>query len=244
MEIKTLKKFGLSEKESRLYMTGLKHEKFTVSEISQEAGIKRPTCYVILEELRKKGLAFIIPRSKGRYYALEHPRVMLNDLENKLHQMEKIVPELERMMVEKNKAPELRMFSGVKGMQRIFEEMLETKEKKIYSIVATAGMLKTLGSEYSHFWVNERAKRKIFSESIRVKGEEIEDEQYIDTKLFRKIYYLKQNIELPYTIHMYDDNTAFLSDEKETLGFVIQSKKFQQTIQSLYELIRTSSVAS
>ena len=53
--IKSLEKLGLSEKESKIYIEGLGLGKFSVMGISEKTGIKRPTCYLVLEELKKFG---------------------------------------------------------------------------------------------------------------------------------------------------------------------------------------------
>ena len=63
METQTqLKKLGLTEKEAKLYINALELGSFSVMGIAHKSGIKRPTCYLILDELVKKGLVSIIPQ--------------------------------------------------------------------------------------------------------------------------------------------------------------------------------------
>ncbi len=64
MEIEKLKKLGLTEKEAVIYINALSLGTFSVSSIAQKTGIKRPTCYIILDELIKKNLVTRVPRAK------------------------------------------------------------------------------------------------------------------------------------------------------------------------------------
>ena len=62
---KILQGIGLSEKESRVYLELLSLKEALHSQISRKAGVKRPTTYLILEQLAKKGLVSQV--KKGRY---------------------------------------------------------------------------------------------------------------------------------------------------------------------------------
>ncbi|MCA9352457.1 hypothetical protein KC866_03675 [Patescibacteria group bacterium] len=237
---KALEEFGLSEKEAMVYLTGLKYDSFTIMQIAKETGIKRPTCYMVAEELRKKGLFFEIPRSKKSLYAVEHPRVILNDYQTKLHYMENVIPELEKIIQTRAEKPHFRLFKGVKGMRRIFEDMIKKKNEHLYSIVSTQGMLDAVGDEFMQSWVKKRIKQKVFSDSIRVANDEREDELYVsEKKHLRSITYIDDpELHLPYNIHMYGQNTAFISDTDDMKGFIITSQAFQDTMMSIYNLLK------
>ena len=54
--LNSIKDLGLNDKEAKVYLALLKFGEANVSDIADEAGMKRPTVYVILDEIRKKGL--------------------------------------------------------------------------------------------------------------------------------------------------------------------------------------------
>ena len=58
---------GFNEKESLIYLALLKMGVGSAVSLARKTGIKRPTVYFTLEELEKKGAAFLIPRSKKDY---------------------------------------------------------------------------------------------------------------------------------------------------------------------------------
>ncbi len=51
-----LQELGLSDKEAAIYLALLQYESATVIQLSAKTKIKRPTVYVVLETLSKKGL--------------------------------------------------------------------------------------------------------------------------------------------------------------------------------------------
>ena len=63
--ISQLVKVGLNEKESRVYLALLELGSGTAYAVAKKAGIKRPTAYIVLDELRKRGLVLKIPKSKN-----------------------------------------------------------------------------------------------------------------------------------------------------------------------------------
>ena len=66
--VKSLEKLGLNEKESKVYIAALEMGKFSILALSEKTGIKRPTCYLVLYELIKKGLISTFPKAKKVLY--------------------------------------------------------------------------------------------------------------------------------------------------------------------------------
>ena len=62
--IDTLSHIGLSEKEVHVYVALAELESGTAYQIALACDVKKPTVYVILEDLRKKGLVLKIPHAK------------------------------------------------------------------------------------------------------------------------------------------------------------------------------------
>lgn len=66
--IKALNTFGLSDKEALIYLTLYKLDEATAYQVAKESGLKRPTVYVLLDELRHKGLVSLTPYPKKQLY--------------------------------------------------------------------------------------------------------------------------------------------------------------------------------
>lgn len=83
--LKTLMTLGLSEKEAKIYLALYKIGQGTSYEVAKEAGVKRPTVYVLMEELRKKGLALVIPHSKKQVYVAKDPHEFINEYQSNMN---------------------------------------------------------------------------------------------------------------------------------------------------------------
>jgi DNA-binding MarR family transcriptional regulator len=114
--IDSLKNIGLNEKEARIYMSLLKFDEADVSDIALEAEIKRPTCYVILDELRKKGLVLKIPHSKKTIFKALAPDELYEQSRNNIYQFEKYLPKL-RAMSPSKQSIKTYYFEGADGMK-------------------------------------------------------------------------------------------------------------------------------
>ncbi len=77
--VKQLIEFGLSEKEAKTYLALLELEVATVSEVSKTANINRSSAYVVLESLKKKGLAGISDDKNIRRYIAASPDLLFRE---------------------------------------------------------------------------------------------------------------------------------------------------------------------
>ena len=69
--LKRLKELGLTASETKAYLSLLKKEILTVTEVSKIAGIPRPNAYEALEKLLVKGFCISRPGNTKKYSALE-----------------------------------------------------------------------------------------------------------------------------------------------------------------------------
>ena len=66
--IEALQNLGLTDKEARVYTALLKRGRTSAYGIAEESGLKKPTTYVILDDLIEKGLASRIPRVRKQLF--------------------------------------------------------------------------------------------------------------------------------------------------------------------------------
>jgi sugar-specific transcriptional regulator TrmB len=126
-----LEKIGLSSKESAIYLALLKYNNATVQDIANEAGIKRPTTYLILDELRKKGLVLKIPHAKRAIFQARAPDEVYEQVSNNLNNFEKILPKLRSINPSRNTVKTL-YFEGAEGLKESLNYRLaEMKDKTL-----------------------------------------------------------------------------------------------------------------
>ncbi len=237
---KQLELLGLSSKEARLYVSALPLGSFTVAEVSSASGLKRPTCYIILDELTKRGLVSIIPRAKKRLYKIESPEAFIRQAKHVLQYAEKVVPSLSTLIRSGDQGPEIKFYYGQKGIQNIYEDTLlgQNKDKAIYHVGSSQTLVEMAGDEFMRDYIKRRVARGLKVISVRMRETEISDYVYQDQgKLLREIRYAPKDIFIPDTVMIYGDKVAIVSTVKGNFGFMLESKEFTETILGLFQAL-------
>ncbi len=236
---KQLELLGLSDKEARLYVAALPLGPFTVAEISQKSGLKRPTCYIVLDELTKRGLVSMIPRAKKRLYKVESPEAFIRQARNVLNYAEKIVPTLSTLIRSGDEAPQIKFYYGQKGIQNIFDDsIVNNKEKMLYHIGSIKTQVEMVGEDFLKDYIKRRVAKGIRSISVRMRGTEVEEYLYQgQEKLLREIRFAPKDIFIPDTILVHGHKVVIVSTVKGNFGFVLDSQEFTETILGLFQAL-------
>jgi sugar-specific transcriptional regulator TrmB len=239
---KSLEKMGLSEKESTVYISALELGKFSVLALSGKTGIKRPTCYLILDELIKKGLISTFPKAKKVIYVAEHPNALLKNAADSYALAKDLMPELQRLINTESEKPILKVYVGQKGIQNIFDDIL-SDGKDFYQIVSVSDLVVAVGKEFLDVWILKRVAKKMKSVAVRIKDGEMNFKLYENTPdTPRTIRYAPSGFKMPYTMFIYGKKVAFISTKKELFGFIVESADMALSMKMLFDVVwKTSS---
>lgn len=122
-----LQYLGLNQKQAEIYLALLQLGKATAYVVAQKSGLKRPTVYVVLDELREKGLVFKIPYPKKQIFLAKPPQDLINEAEDKLRRVKSIIPELLSLTKDKEK-PSTMYFEGINGIKEFLNFGLDRLE--------------------------------------------------------------------------------------------------------------------
>ncbi len=147
--INALIALGLTDKEAKIYLALYKIGKGTSYEIAKEAGIKRPTVYVLMEELRKKGLALIVPHEKNQVFIAKDPHEFIGEYQEELNRNARdllaSLPTMSRPSGETN----IIVFKGQGSLvQGLSYGLHRVKEKIVYAFYAGVGKNVKVRDEY------------------------------------------------------------------------------------------------
>lgn len=127
---RTLEQIGLTDKEARVYLALLGLESSTAYEIAQHCEVKKPTVYVILEELRKKGLVLKVPHAKKALYAAKDISEYLVEQRGKLNAVQAMIPRL--MSMGDSHKPKVYFFTSIRGYNEAMDFKLDTMRGKTF----------------------------------------------------------------------------------------------------------------
>lgn len=138
MELQNVLQYlGLNEKQAKVYLALLQMGSGSVPVISVQAGTKRPTTYLILEELRMKGLATLLPRKKKALYTAESPQNLLEEQREKEEIIKSNLPELLAIYNSKKEKPKVTYYQGEDNIVKLYDEIFKEKEILFYGSIAS-----------------------------------------------------------------------------------------------------------
>jgi len=157
--IDQLKNLNLTDKEARVYLTLLELGPSTPYKISKRSRLKRPTAYVIAEELVEKGLVIQVTGEKKKLYMARSPEAYFEEAEEKLWNAKQILPELKALQRKTSEKPNILYFEGVEGIKQAYDYRLkEFHNKEIVGFFAKATEVDSELSEKVFFPWNEYKK--------------------------------------------------------------------------------------
>ncbi len=133
-----LQSIGLSEKETKIYLSTLKIQPARASQIALLAEVTRPTAYDLLESLKKKGL--IIEEETGgiKYFNAKPPESILSFIEGQLEhlqkskiQAKKLLPEFEELQKDEWKKSEVHIYDTARALQVLKNMLVKHPDCKI-----------------------------------------------------------------------------------------------------------------
>ncbi|EFK95675.1 transcriptional regulator, TrmB [sediment metagenome] len=229
-----LHQFGLSNKESDVYLACLELGSTTVNEISIKANIKRTTTYDVLASLIKQGLIIQTQKAKKRLFYAESPERLKKLLEEKLDKLNQVMPLLKSFCNTIQGKPKIMFYEGRDGLKKVYEDALNYPPEML--AIVTENVLTHLDKDFCDDYIKRRTRlnirvRAIASENKEMSRYKSEDEKYIkQTKLVAADKFL-------FTIEMmiYGNKVAFISF-KEKLGIIIESEDINNNMRAFFGL--------
>ena len=128
-----LQRLGLSDKEAKVYLALLSMGSGSAYTIAVKSGLKRPTTYLILDELRKKGLVGKIPRAKKQLFMANPPDELLSSAEEWMQIAKRRLPELVALAAANTPNVKVLHFEGEHGLRDLLRYGRENMRGNTYS---------------------------------------------------------------------------------------------------------------
>lgn len=240
-----IKKLGLSDKEAKVYLAALELGQAPAAEIAAFSGVVRVTAYVILEELKNKGLVSVFQKGKKTFFAAEPPERLANLFkieENKIKEsflgLKNILPDLDRLYESRGERPKVRFFEGKKGIALLQEDILKTRAKSIEEIIP-------LDEAYKDFPPSKTDHRKRMYEKMRKvhfriiytskKGAILPETNIIEK---RSIKFIKHELfPISAEIVLFGDKTLIFVTKNKPFAVVLEDQLITNTFRTIFDLL-------
>lgn len=135
METKNFEQLNLSAKETLVYLANLELGPSTVQRIAKKAGLPRSSTYLLIEELKEKGLVSQSKAGKKTTFIPSPPAKLVQLAEEQEEKSQKVVrevrsllPQLKALHQKTPTKPSVRFYEGFEGIKTIFEETLAANQ--------------------------------------------------------------------------------------------------------------------
>lgn len=139
--VKELQGIGLSDKEAKAYLAGLELGPATAQQIAAKATVNRPSAYIAIESLIKRGLMSSFQKGKKRYFNAGKPKQLQYILDQQKRQLEMqasalqgILSRLETITGFHGESVEVQLYEGVEA-SRVIQDMLLNYNGQVLELV-------------------------------------------------------------------------------------------------------------
>ncbi|QQG45593.1 MAG: hypothetical protein HYW89_01565 [Candidatus Sungiibacteriota bacterium] len=239
MELETeLKKIGLSEKEAKVYLAALRLGPATAADLARHAGVNRATTYVVIEKLKKEGLASSYGRGKKTYFSPEPPEQLKNlfalqeqRLRAGFKDVQKIFPELKKIYESAGERPLVRFFEGKEGSAAVRADILRSKPKVLDEIIPLIEEVKLSEKDKTALKKLRVPRRAIYTS--RKSSPALPPEE----KFFKRKLINHGDFPVETEIVLYGNKAALLALKKRFTGIIIEDEVIVKTLKLIFEML-------
>lgn len=234
-----LKSLGYTDKQARVYLTLLSLGSGSVQSIALESGLKRPTVYVILDELIEKGtVSKAIGKRKKSFIPIQ-PEVLLGQIEKLYQQTKECIPELVSLMNQKKDTKTRTLyFEGLLGIEKaLWYKIDELNNSSIFAFFGTTEYATQEMVKVFHRWNRELAQRKIDLKSISPKESSLREFRKKDQEYgFESMQVEKNKYSSKISIDITDKFVRILFF-REKQALIIENEELSLSMKQIFSMI-------
>ena len=242
MNINALRKIGISENEIKIYLFLLKSGSSTAYEIAKKTGIYRVHVYDKIEKLIEKGLVNHVYKGSKKYFQAAHPSKMKHylddkkrDLENQEKEIDKIMPELELMLLIPREDTFVEVFSGIEGLKYFLKDIIKTKKEVLITGIDDTKYQEAIPIFMTQYF-RDLKKNKIFERviTIKKKGVFMFSKKLAPTTSYR---FLEEKQFNPTNTFIYANKLVIVSWGTPVTAIMIENKEIAETYGNHFEYL-------
>lgn len=229
-----VKKIGLTENESKVYLALLEFGPNQAGLISRKSGLHRRVVYDTTEMLIKKGLIGYIKKNNKKLFQASNPNRLIEMIKEKEESIKDILPQMLFMYNSTKDKEETNFYKGKNGLKTVFEEQLEESRGKEILIISPFPVAYDILPFYFKWFDKRRQEQKIKVKIIFHKT----TKQKVPRIPLSEIRFLPEKYASPMAINIYADKVAVVMWSKENpFAVVIKQKEIAEGYRNYFELM-------
>ncbi|MBI2499211.1 hypothetical protein HYV88_03125 [Candidatus Woesearchaeota archaeon] len=235
--IQSLKKFGLSEKEGKVYLSCLGLGETTAIDISIKSNLPRTLIYDILERLINLGLVSYNIKANKKHFTAAEPQELLRILKEKEESIKEILPNLEELQKLKGvKRPKVEVYEGIEGMKTVMDNILKAGINEFLGYGSSKSSFPIIPA-FMEKWHTQRVKQKIFMKIIYNDSLEAHKRvnEYKQTLKYAQYKFMPIKANSPTATIIYGNKIALQSWTKEPFAVLIDNEEMAKNQRRYFE---------
>jgi len=238
-----LREIGLTNGETKVYLSLITLGENTVGPIAKDANVSLSKIYEILENLIKKGFVSYIVRNNTKHFLATEPERIIDYLENKKQEIDKseeeikkILPSLKLKKEEHEKKTKATLFEGFRGVKTFYESIL--RDSKPNEEILVMGLPKYAAERFEGYfldWNKRRAKKEIKIKLIFDNDAKELGKKRGKIKL-TEIRYLSKDIVTPAWILITQKGVATIHLTKDPICVFISDKDVKRSYENFFKV--------
>lgn len=235
---------GLSDKESVLYDTLLKHGQLPAASLEKISGLKKNT-YILLKSLERRGLVQKMIKDGKSHYIVGSPDKLKNFLSEQEARvgetkamLAELLPNLRQAYQEAVDRPTVQYFAGLSGLRAVFDEVYAPGKNEIWGCVGNEAPDKEFYEEIINKYRPMRVENGIITRVISPdspKARELKKTEKQDLK--EKLLIDAKKYPMPAEFDTWGNKIAMMSFAKNDFqAILIEHPDLSITLQSLLRL--------
>src|SRR3989344_6527137 len=237
-EKEVIMSLGFGDKEASVYLALLQLGQASAYQVATKSGLKKPTTYVVLDELAKRGAVNVVPRSKKRLYRASPPEQLLVVARERVAEFEEALPRLRSLTKQGKTKLDTLYYQGGEGIRQALTFGLDKiKFKEIVGFYAKSDLVdKDLLPIYDDY--NDKLKRR----RVTVRGIVLD---HASLKHYRKLdkEFKRVMKVVPQELYSSDQSIDTVSDfvriidYKNLQAVIIENADLAATFKQIFEML-------
>lgn len=235
MDKEILKEIGLTDYESKIYISLLTHGQISAYELAEKTGLYRQVTYDTLKRLQEKGYVNTVIQDKTRLFKAIDPNLILEILNEKTQNFQQILPELNILNNASKQPLSVETYKGNNIIRIALRDIINKLKESGGEVLCTAvdesvpfSKQQTITEQYErdmiHYKIKERVIIKEGSYGLFQKG----------TSKYKKIPKKYYN---PNPTQIYNDNVQIIIWGNPDYLIIIRNKKVADSYRKQFELM-------
>lgn len=225
----TLKKIGLSQNETKVYLALNEHGSMKAGKIAKTVHMDRSSVYNAIQMLLDKGFVSYVLIGKVKWFKATTPKRILEYLKEQEEDINKILPELINKHKRKSFEGQVRLFKGVKGVKSVFLDMIRTGKDNY--VFGSEGQFSERMPEFAYQFDRMKKEKNIKTQLLLRK-----DRKEIDSKT-STYKYIPNIKESPAVTNIYGDKISIIIWTDEPEAIIIENEAAAKAYKSYFDFM-------